>query len=367
MSKISCAMADGQTLDATCMMCPGACATKDDAAEVVAPDAAAEVVAPELVAEVAAADAAAEVAEVAEAEVEEKAADAISDVDSLKTAIEAYDPAADKDGSIKASLIAAATKLDALDALPEGWAEETTDDPAVADESEKVNPFAEIREAHLEGMGVKSAEVGADAFMCASDRKVHPAEVAPCADCRGGCSQAKGLPGLIEAEAIALGVVGGKVLDSGYSDTTDMFVVDAERLDGKVAEVYLAGDGEVMGWHLLPIAASEAKADPAEEWKTTAEAAAIALDVKAGEVIGVAGDSFEGTDAYAVDIQGADGKSYDVYVGLDGKVLGYDEWVDELEDGTEAKGDEPETEVKTVVLSEIEASLMEFRAIEAGL
>ncbi|NDF26426.1 MAG: hypothetical protein EB153_02500, partial [Nitrosopumilaceae archaeon] len=35
-------------------------------------------------------------------------------------------------------------------------------------------------------------------------------------------------------------------------------------------------------------------------------------------------DMFEGYDAYAVEINGVDGKSYDVFVSLDGEVLGYD-------------------------------------------
>lgn len=35
---------------------------------------------------------------------------------------------------------------------------------------------------------------------------------------------------------------------------------------------------------------------------------------------------FDGYDAYAVEIEGVDGKSYDVYVGVDGEILGFDEY-----------------------------------------
>jgi hypothetical protein len=42
---------------------------------------------------------------------------------------------------------------------------------------------------------------------------------------------------------------------------------------------------------------------------------------------------FEGYDAFAVEVEGIDGKSYDVFVGLDGEVLGWDEYdADEAED-----------------------------------
>ena len=52
-----------------------------------------------------------------------------------------------------------------------------------------------------------------------------------------------------------------------------------------------------------------------------------------GTVIAVEPDVFEGFDAYAVEIEGFDGKSYDVFVALDGEVLGYDKYeADEIEE-----------------------------------
>jgi hypothetical protein len=62
------------------------------------------------------------------------------------------------------------------------------------------------------------------------------------------------------------------------------------------------------------------------------EAAEIATKSIFGDVVAVEPDVFEGFDAYAVEVEGLDGKSYDVFVSLDGELLGYDEYtLDEAE------------------------------------
>jgi hypothetical protein len=120
----------------------------------------------------------------------------------------------------------------------------------------------------------------------------------------------------------------GKVLDSGYSDVADMFVVDVERKDGKPIEIFFDGSsGEVMGWHMLNEEVLQVKSGfQPTNLISFSDAAGIATKSIQGDVVAVEADIFEGFDAYAVEIEGIDGKSYDVFVSLDGDVLGYDEY-----------------------------------------
>jgi hypothetical protein len=54
------------------------------------------------------------------------------------------------------------------------------------------------------------------------------------------------------------------------------------------------------------------------------QAEQTALKHVKGKSLGVDVDIFQGEDAYVVEIDGADGKSYDAYVGVDGQFLGSD-------------------------------------------
>jgi uncharacterized membrane protein YkoI len=136
------------------------------------------------------------------------------------------------------------------------------------------------------------------------------------------------MPSLLEVEGVAEDMFSGKVLDSGYSDETDIYVVDVQRKDGKPIEAFFDGStGECMGWHLL----NESVIGEVAEINGTKvisfnEAAILATKSVEGDVISVDADMFEGYDAFAVEIDGLDGKSYDVFVSLDGEVLGWDEY-----------------------------------------
>jgi hypothetical protein len=70
------------------------------------------------------------------------------------------------------------------------------------------------------------------------------------------------------------------------------------------------------------------------------EAGDIATKSIEGEVISIEPDSFEGIDSYAVEIEALDGKSYDVFVSLDGEVLGYDKYEQEEAEEIEAEAAE---------------------------
>ncbi len=184
------------------------------------------------------------------------------------------------------------------------------------------------RDMRMATMGVKSADFDDSAFVCAVERKVYPGSADVCAQCPGGCAAEGNMPSLVEVEGFAEDMFAGKVLDSGYADKTDIFVVDVERKDGKAVEAYFDGTtGECMGWHLLnDDLIGEIATIPGEKVISFSEAAEFATKSIAGDVVSVDADMFEGYDAYAVEIDGLDGKSYDVYVGIDGEVLGWDEY-----------------------------------------
>jgi hypothetical protein len=233
---------------------------------------------------------------------------------------------------------------DAEDETEEDMPEEKEEDEE--DDSEMyANQAAErkkMRMRRLATMGYKSADFDEEAFVCSFDRKVYPGGATVCDSCPGGCVSEKGMPALIEIEGIAEDMFRGKVLDSGYSDEADLFVVDVERKDGKPVEIFFDGStGEVMGWHQLTNDVLQVKS--ALENKTMisfGEAADIAVKSVEGDIIAVEPDVFEGFDVYAVEIDGINGKSYDVFVSLDGEVLGYDEYTQEEASEIEAEAAE---------------------------
>jgi len=196
-------------------------------------------------------------------------------------------------------------------------------------EQEDEIPNRQMMESRrLRSMGYKSEDFGSDVFVCAIERKVYPGASGICDNCPGGCVKEGDMPALLEIEGRAEDMFSGKVLDSGYSDVADMFVVDVERKDGKPIEIFFDGStGEVMGWHMLNEEVLQVKSGfQPTNLISFSEAAGIATKSIQGDVVAVEADIFEGFDAYAVEIEGIDGKSYDVFVSLDGDVLGYDEY-----------------------------------------
>ena len=198
------------------------------------------------------------------------------------------------------------------------------------------------RKRRLASMGEKAAELGRNAYMCAVERKVYPGGSGVCDDCPGGCLPERGMPGLLSVEGIAEEMFKGKVLDSGYSSDADMFVVDIQSKSGRAVEVFIDGTtAEVLGFHKLDDNAFEQKSALDSMMVIDFhEAAEIAVKSIQGDVVAVEPDIFEGFDAYAVEIEGIDGKSYDVFVSLDGEVLGYDKYEPEEAEAIEAEAAE---------------------------
>lgn len=208
------------------------------------------------------------------------------------------------------------------------------------------------RMRRMESMGMKSTDMNDDLFICAYSREMKSLEAGPCADCNGGCFSTGTDPDLLEIEGLAEDTLNGKVLDSGYSDEYDMFIVQVERKDGQSVEAYFTGDGELDGWFRIPT----------EEILATdgtigiKDAVGLALEAIEGTAASYSVGEFEGNEAYAVEIHGINGKSYDVFVSPAGEVLGYDEY---LWDDAEAKSDDEDVEFKRMYSEEDRAKMTE--------
>lgn len=236
-------------------------------------------------------------------------------------------------------------------------AEQMMEDEDEDEDEEEGSELEEMKSRRLRSMGYKTADVGARGYLCAIDRKVYPGGQPVCDDCVGGCMAEKGMPGLLHVEGIAEDMFEGKVLDSGYSAEADMFVVDVEAKDGRAVEVFVDGtSAEVLGWHKLDGSAFEQKSLVDEMMLIDFnDAAEIAVKSIEGNVVAVEPDVFEGFDAYAVEIDGLDGKSYDVFVSLDGEVLGYDKY--EEEDAQDIEAEAAEIALKRAFSDEQRASM----------
>ena len=211
--------------------------------------------------------------------------------------------------------------------------EETDDDEGDEDDEEDDSSedseslLDKFRKARLQQIGVKSLDVGQHGYKCAMDAKVYAGGTPPCADCAGGCFGAKGQVTLLHAEGISQTLVKGDVLDSAFIKDADMFVTAIRRKDGKIFDIYVDSAGEIRGHNLVD---SSTIYDPNVDDLTMVtfdEAANIAmmhLQRKDSEVVSIQPAAFEGHEAYVVDIQCKTGESYDIFVGLDGTLLGYE-------------------------------------------
>jgi hypothetical protein len=227
-------------------------------------------------------------------------------------------------------------------ATHEEWQKLTADQPEAAEKSEE--------------------------FLCGFQRK---SVEQPCDFCDGGCAPEDGLPGLAEIEGMVKDAHSGDILSSGYSSADDMFVVDVKREDGSCIEVFVSGDGDELGWLRIDEEALEGKS--AEQInivsKSDAEASAMSTftemneDVK-GEVIASWVDIFGDEDVYVFEIDSEE-KSYDFYVSVEGKVLGYDEYellddIDyEMSEEDEIKALEAELEIKRMYSREQREAMAE--------
>lgn len=256
-----------------------------------------------------------------------------------------YDDSEDDDSEMFVRRAAPKRKRNVV-AMEDADMEEDMEDEEDDMEDSMMAARQKMRNRRLGNMGYKSSEFDKDAFLCSFDRKVYPGGSPVCDSCPGGCVPEAGMPSLLEVEGMAEDMFKGKVLDSGYSDEADLFVVDIERKDGKPVEIFFDGSsGEVMGWHLLNSDLVEVKSALVNKAMISfGDAADIAVKTVSGDIVAVEPDVFEGYDVYAVEIDGINGKSYDVFVSLDGEVLGYDEYT--MEEATEIEAEAAEIALK---------------------
>lgn len=208
-----------------------------------------------------------------------------------------------------------------------------------------MKPSKRSRQLAMKSLEVKSADD--DVYLCQLERKSYPNSAEMCENCPGGCQAENGMPGLLDVEGVGLGIIGGKVLDSGYSYEADLYVVQLKAKDGKTWEMISDGQtGEML--EIKQIQAQDSVIEGKSAFDVydnnigiidSSDAVEIALksleaefDIT-GDVVATDSDVFLGHDVYAVEIDAINGKSYDVYISLDGKFVGLDEWTaDEAEE-----------------------------------
>jgi hypothetical protein len=237
-------------------------------------------------------------------------------------------------------------EADAAEAEEEAVEAEEDPEDEAEETDEEYDRMKKMRDRRLATMGMKSADLGETGYMCAVERKAYPGSAPVCESCPGGCVAEKGMPGLLEIEGIAEELLEGKTIDSGYSAAADIYVVDVETKTGEVFEAIIDGStAEVMGWHKLDDSGFEKSEEGVEsKFIDFMEAGDIAVKTFDGSVVAIEPDVFEGIDSYAVEIDGFDGKSYDVFVGLDGELLGYDLY--EPEEASEIEAEAAEIALK---------------------
>jgi hypothetical protein len=183
-------------------------------------------------------------------------------------------------------------------------------------------------------------------FLCGFQRK---SVMQPCDFCRGGCAPEGDLPGLADIESMVKSAYqGSEVVGSGYSSADDIFVLDVKRADGSAIEIFMSGEGEELGWLKIDEQLLEEKQAAPIDIISQSDAEYAAVKAIGGEAYSVSPDIFNNEDVYVVQLETADQKSFDVFVDMGGKVLGYDEYEVELplSDEDEIKALEAELELK---------------------
>jgi hypothetical protein len=220
-----------------------------------------------------------------------------------------------------------------------------------------MKPNKSSRRRAMSAVGMKSDEFSEDSYLCQLERKAYPGGSDICENCPGGCQTESGMPGLLDVEGVALGILGGKVLNSGYSFDNDLYVVHVKADNNQTYEFIGDGQtGELLDLQRIgtPDSGIEGKSadDDYEDYlmnfSVIDATEAVDIAVKSledelgivGDVVATDSDVFLGHDVYAVEIDGTDGKSYDVYVTLDGQFVGLDEWTAEEAEEIEAEAAE---------------------------
>jgi len=197
-----------------------------------------------------------------------------------------------------------------------------------------------LERAPMEGME-KSED-----FLCGFQRK---SVMHPCDFCKGGCAPEGNLPGLADIEAkVKSAYEGSEIVGSGYSGADDIFVLDVKRADGSAIEIFMSGEGEELGWLKIDEELLQEKELASWDIISHADAEAVAVKTVGGDANSVSPDIFNNEDVYVVQVETADQKSFDVFVNMEGKVLGYDEYQVELplSDEEEIKALEAELDMK---------------------
>ena len=124
----------------------------------------------------------------------------------------------------------------------------------------------------------------------------------------------------IEALAVKSAGEGAEVVNSGFSPADNTYVIDVKTADDTIREYFYSGDGVEKGYLVVDAAGTS------EEFISEEKAAEIAAEYKSGQIVSIEPGLILGNDAFVVEIDEVEGKSYDVFVSLKGEILGHDEY-----------------------------------------
>ncbi len=150
----------------------------------------------------------------------------------------------------------------------------------------------------------------------------------------------------IEALAVKSAGEGAEVVNSGFSPVDNTYVIDVKTADDIIREYFYSGDGVEKGYLVVEAAGSP------EDFISEEKAAELAVGYKSGEVVSIEPGLILGNDAFVVEIDEVEGKSYDVFVSFKGEILGHDEYemvtetIHDEEELSEIKALEAELEIK---------------------
>jgi hypothetical protein len=131
-------------------------------------------------------------------------------------------------------------------------------------------------------------------------------------------------PTLEEINDMAAEVFGVKVVDSGYGEAGDLFIVQMQKDDEYYEAIFDGKSARMLNWAVLDSDLIGLKTGEPSTTVGPAEVTELALKTIQGEVINVVTDTYEGQEVWVAEMTGEDGNDHDIYVSLDGVVVGSD-------------------------------------------
>lgn len=136
-----------------------------------------------------------------------------------------------------------------------------------------------------------------------------------------------------------------KVLDDGQSEDGELYLARLEMKNGVVREAWFnVKTAELLD--VLRVDPEELGLNETGDIISMDDASALALKTVEGEVLAVVAENWNDQDVWIAEMVGKDGNDHDVYISLDGVVVGHDTYEVGLKSVEPASETDPAVEVK---------------------